>query len=63
MKNIKILPCPFCGGKGSLRYGGIGESFVRCEKCGAIGKKFEINRKYSSDEKAIEAWNSRTNDK
>ena len=45
------------GGKGSVTADGM--SFVRCKTCGAIGQKFEVSRKYSSDEKAIEAWNRR----
>lgn len=63
-ENLKL--CPFCGGKAELQYDGgngnresVGMSFVRCKNCGAIGQKFEVSRKYSSDEKAIEAWNSR----
>lgn len=62
--NEVLKPCPFCGEEAELQYGGNGNrestgmSFVRCKKCGAIGQKFEVSRKYSSDEKAIEAWNS-----
>ncbi len=62
-ENLKL--CPFCGGEAELQYGGSGNresagmSFVRCKKCGAISQKFEVSRKYSSDEKAIEAWNRR----
>ena len=62
MENIKILPCPFCGGKGELLYV-VCVSYVHCKKCGADGEKFEIDRKYSSDEKAVEAWNLRVNNK
>lgn len=65
MNNEKLKPCPFCGGEAELQYGGRGDresagmSFVRCKGCCAIGKKFEVSRKYSSDEEAIEAWNRR----
>lgn len=62
MENIKILPCPFCGGKGELLYVAC-VSYVHCKKCGSEGEKFEIDRKYSSDEKAVEAWNLRFNNK
>ena len=61
----KLKPCPFCGGEAELAYGGKGSfiaegiSFVRCKECGAVGQKFEVSRKYSSDEKAIDAWNRR----
>lgn len=61
----ELKKCPFCGGKAELSCGNKSScnsviiSFVRCKDCGAVGQKFEINRKYSSDEKAIEAWNRR----
>ena len=63
MSDLKM--CPFCGGEAKLGFGGEGSatakgmSFVRCEKCGAMGAKFMMDRTYSSDEKAIEAWNKR----
>ena len=34
-------------------------SYVHCEKCGATGESFNMSKKYSSDEKAAEAWNRR----
>lgn len=61
----ELKKCPFCGGKAELSRGNKSScnsviiSFVRCKDCGAVGQKFEINSKYSSDEKAIEAWNRR----
>lgn len=55
MEEILLRPCPFCGGEAA------GMSFVHCRKCGALGKKVEISRKYCSDEKAAEAWNGRAN--
>lgn len=63
--NEELKPCPFCGGGSELAYGGKGSflsegmSFVKCKSCGAIDQKFEVCRRYSSDEKAIEAWNRR----
>lgn len=62
MENIKILPCPFCGGEGELLRL-FETAFVYCKECGTVGRKFEIDWKYSCDEKAIKAWNSRTNNK
>lgn len=62
MSEIKLKPCPFCGGKAALK--GDFFSLVKCEECGAETRKVEISKKYSSDEKAVEAWNRRTdNDK
>lgn len=63
MDEIKLKPCPFCGGKAVFKDIDSSCSYVRCEKCGATGKTVKISKKYSSDEKAIEAWNGRvTND-
>ncbi len=54
----ELKPCPFCGGKSSLN-DNSSSSYVHCEKCGATGESFNISKKYSSDEKAAEAWNRR----
>ena len=58
MPEIKLKPCPFCGGKASLN-DNSSCSYVHCEKCGATGESFNMSKKYSSDEKAAEAWNRR----
>lgn len=60
MKKVKLLCCPFCGGKTStvlddrifhdskyLSY------WVECDKCSSEGSKED------SIEKAIKAWNTR----
>lgn len=65
MTEIKLKPCPFCGGKGELRresliFSWVQHSFVRCEKCFARGEEITTSTEYSADEKAIEAWNRRT---
>ena len=57
-KADKLKPCPFCGGKASLN-DNSSCSYVCCEKCGATGESFNMSKKYSSDEKAAEAWNRR----
>ena len=54
-----LKPCPFCGGKASLN-DNSSCSYVHCEKCGATGESFNMSKKYSSDEKAAEAWNRRS---
>ena len=62
MENLK--PCPFCGGKGKVmnRSGMYLSSFVFCVECGSQSREFKVSTSYSSDEKAIEAWNRRAND-
>lgn len=61
MDEIKLKPCPFCGGKGILNNGEYNlESFVKCSTCGAETSRVAASTKYCSDEKVIEAWNRRT---
>ena len=59
MAEMKLKHCPFCGGKAFLS-DNSSCSYVCCEDCGATGQSFKVSKKYSSDEKAIEAWNKRT---
>lgn len=49
--DIKLLPCPFCGGE--ARTDSCGSHWVRCTICGARGC-VESTRK-----EAIEQWNIR----
>nr|DAM36721.1 MAG TPA: restriction alleviation protein [Caudoviricetes sp.] len=70
MDEIKLKPCPFCGGEAMLTtnlYAGI--VYIQCKCCTAmagrkrkivssmIGKEYFVNK-----EEAIEAWNRRVND-
>ena len=59
MSEIKLKPCPFCGGKAIIARYIDAYSLVVCEKCGAESRMVEISEKYCSDEKAAEAWNRR----
>ena len=58
MAEMKLKHCPFCGGKAFLS-DNSSCSYVCCEDCGATGQSFNMSKKYSSDEKAAEAWNKR----
>lgn len=64
MSEIKLKPCPFCGGEGELNTADFNScySLVKCKQCGAECGMVGISRKYCSDEKAAEAWNRRTDD-
>lgn len=42
MSEIKLKPCPFCGGKAALK--GDFFSLVKCEECGAETRKIEISK-------------------
>lgn len=74
MSELKIKPCPFCGGEAFLKEGkpttfGTFEALVICKNCSAsvIGvsrinfatHKFEENGYNLAKEQAIKAWNRR----
>lgn len=62
MKEL-LKPCPFCGNSAELRSDGF-YSYVKCKKCGASTGFVKVSHEYSSDEKAVLAWNRRyDNDK
>ena len=50
---VKLLPCPFCGGKAEFRSGSSTTPYIRCKECGGRTK--------SSRNRAnlIAAWNRR----
>ena len=60
MAEIRLKPCPFCGGEAALintmAFGKSCKS-VRCIKCKATVKNFAGNMQ---EERAVEAWNRRT---
>lgn len=67
MAELKILPCPFCGGKAEMYNGvecsGHGAfyeySVVMCSKCNASGKRiYDVDVKDKKTH-AMEAWNRR----
>ncbi|MCM1225973.1 MAG: Lar family restriction alleviation protein [Clostridium sp.] len=61
MPEIKLKPCPFCGGLPILNNEkNRACSFVKCIECGAESGLVKVSAEYCSDEKAAEAWNRRT---
>ena len=52
MKEIK--PCPFCGGKGGIMFGGVNSVWVNCQQCDADGPWVDNN-----EDDAIDKWNTR----
>ena len=65
MTDIKLKPCPFCGGVAKVyhekNHGGIDGSVVRCESCGAKAEWKRLSYDYACDYGAVEAWNRRIN--
>ena len=55
MSEIKLLPCPFCGGKADVIKNGTGCFQVRCDICEV--KQYAYAHK--TEENAIKAWNTR----
>lgn len=59
--NEKLKPCPFCGGVAALNSEkNRVASFVKCTSCGAESGLVRVSAEYCSDEKAVEAWNRRS---
>ena len=67
MDEIKLKPCPFCGGaarlvfeEGSFDYASD-LNYVRCTDCGSRGKVYHSNLIDESEKQkqAVEAWNKR----
>ena len=64
-ERIKLKPCPFCGKQAELssgRFDGKDTSYVVCTRCGSRGEFFFVSPKYASAERAIEAWNRRSDE-
>lgn len=73
MGEYKILPCPFCGGRGQLEksyrsfINGKSErlTLVRCLKCGARASRVRLrdfgasSHCVAAEQKAVEIWNKR----
>lgn len=58
---MKPRPCTFCGSADAPAIDGDGRTFyVSCGRCGAMGPRFEINRRYRAEwasDAAVRAWN------
>ncbi|MBR5305957.1 MAG: Lar family restriction alleviation protein [Oscillospiraceae bacterium] len=56
MKNKELLSCPFCGGEAEVvNILWLEDCFLTCKGCGIVTPS------YDTEEKAITAWNTRTN--
>ena len=61
MTEIKLKPCPFCGGEADFGTNPVGYRtiWVRCKKCKISTASFESNLYSCAAEKAAEVWNNR----
>ena len=57
----ELLPCPFCGGRGSLKYTNIGrtDGLVQCAGCGARSRDESLGLPQDWSN-VRNVWNSRT---
>lgn len=66
MAEIKLKPCPFCGGKAEIkRYVGFAfeQAYVECTSCEVQTKMIDPSLKYCANDKAAELWNNREEEK
>lgn len=60
MKNVKLKPCPFCGGTADYRQYMGGAVYVECRKCRTTSDVFNSTDFYDLNcIAASEAWNRR----
>ena len=66
MTDIKLKPCPFCGGEAKIRTKTFDifnvAAYVYCTRCGAKTGLFEANVNRAAVEEAKELWNKRSDD-
>lgn len=61
MSEIKLLPCPFCGGE-AMHYGGAGQHCIRCKSCFNTNEKLiggTLYDAFATPEEAAKDWNTR----
>ena len=62
MPNIKLKPCPFCGGEAEIQVDYDRVVFVICKNCKARTYAIPIVAEYCANEVAAEKWNRRIDD-
>lgn len=60
MSNIKLKPCPFCGGEAMLASKERGIfTFATCQTCHVEMPRIKISAEYCANEMAAKEWNRR----
>ena len=62
VKDTALLPCPFCGNKGKIKYDTFGSSnlvYIQCAECETRTKSVFENTDYCAVDEAIKLWNKR----
>ena len=63
MNELKLKPCPFCGGEAKLHKRlNKGMIFPQCKNTRCIGHNMTLWFPYKHDKEAIAAWNRRANE-
>lgn len=64
MSEIKLKPCPFCGGKAKFTAIGTHKTAISvdCTTCCASSRIILISAEYCANERAAKDWNQRVDD-
>lgn len=60
MDEVKLKPCPFCGGEAVLKRDRMGKYCAKCTNCGCMTTfQFGFGDEAVSKKKATDIWNRR----
>lgn len=59
MPEIKLKPCPFCGGEAKINNECCAVVYIKCEECGATSGTVGISAEHCANDKLAEKWNRR----
>lgn len=59
MSDIKLKPCPFCGGVARIASEGETVVFVTCQTCHVETPGISVSAEYCANERAAKEWNRR----